>query len=66
MLQGKLLKGRQVVWLIFDHVRLNPDMSMVYDIEDITQPQYPEAAKSRSFYRLWFMMTEECEVKSER
>ena len=63
LLQGKLLKGRQLVWLIFDNFRLNTDMSMVYDIEDITQLQYSGDAKIHSFYRLWFMMTEECEVK---
>ena len=63
MLQGKLLTGRQLVWLIFDHLRLNTDMSMVYDIEDITQLQYSGDAKIHSFYRLWFMMTEECAVK---
>ena len=62
LMQGKLLKGRQLVWLIFDHFRLNADMKLVYDIEDITALEYPGDAQIHSFWRLWFMMVAECET----
>ena len=59
---GKLIKGRQLVWMIFNHFRLNSDMKMLYDIEDIAQLEWMGDQKIHSFYRIWFMMTKECEV----
>ena len=54
--------GRQLVFLIFAHFRLNADMKLLYDVEDITSLEWMGDHKIHSFYRLWFMMTRECEA----
>jgi hypothetical protein len=34
--EGKLITGRQIVYMIVDHFKLNDSMAMVYSITDIT------------------------------
>ena len=63
IMQGKLLKGRQLAWLIFDYFRLNADMTMLYNLEDIVGLSYPGDNRIHEFYRLWMMMVKECEVQ---
>ena len=40
MAKGMLLKGRQLVWLIHDWFRLNPEMRQVYGLQAITDLQW--------------------------
>ena len=62
-MKGKLLKGRQLANLIFDYFRLNSDMTMLYNLEDLVGLVYPGDNRIYEFYRLWMMMVKECEVQ---
>ena len=50
---GKILKGRQLGWLIHDWFRLNPDLKPLYGLQEIADIQWFGDDKIFEFLDLW-------------
>ena len=48
-LRGKVLKGRQVYWMILSTFRTNPNMGVVYGVRDISKVQWLGDEKLETF-----------------
>ena len=53
MMNGEILKGRQLGWLIHDWFRLNPNMKPLYGFQDINDIQWMGDDKIFEFLQLW-------------
>ena len=51
--KGTILKGRQVVWLIHDWFRLNPDMKPLYGLQEFTDLRWLSDDNIFEFLVLW-------------
>ena len=66
MAMNKILKGRQLVWLVHDWFRFNPEMKQVHGLQAITDLQWYGDDKIPEFMDMWklvatnnsFVMTE--------
>ena len=52
-LEGKLVKGRQILWLINEHFRTSTTTDSYYDVLDLAELSYPGDAKMTTFFYLW-------------
>jgi hypothetical protein len=50
---GKILMGRQLVWLMYNFLRINPDMNTVYGIQDLSVVTYNGDQEAHFFLRNW-------------
>ena len=62
---NKILKGRQLVWLIHDWFRLNPEMKQVYGLQAITDLQWYGDDKISEFMDMWKLVDEQL-VRDDR
>ena len=61
--KGRLIKGRQIVWLIFDHLKLNTHMKLLYSLEDLVNLKYLGDNKVHTFMRFWNVFVSKLDVK---
>ena len=57
MAKGMLLKGRQLVWLVHDWFRLNPEMQQVYGLQAITDLEWYGDNNISAFVDMWKLVT---------
>ena len=53
---NSVVKGRQLVWLLYNHFQTNPSMGFVYSITDLTNLEWMGDAKMQSFLYVWYVM----------
>ena len=51
--KGKVLKGRQIVWLILDYYKCNANLELVYTIEHLTGLQWMGDKQMHTFLANW-------------
>jgi hypothetical protein len=60
---GKLLKGRQLVWLVHDWFRLNPDLKPLYGFQEIADIQWLGDENIFEFLERWTNMVRNNSIK---
>ena len=50
---GKMLKGRQVLWMMYDHFRTDENMARCFTIQDLCGIQFPGDNKLEQLRNTW-------------
>ena len=64
--KGTILKGRQLVWLVHDSFKLNPDMKPVYGLQEITDLKWFGDERVFDFLELWRQIVENNTIELSR
>ena len=54
--KNRVLKGRQIVWLMYKHFQTNPNMGIVYSITDLSNLDWMGDPRMQSFLYVWYVM----------
>ena len=54
--RNRVLKGRQIVWMMYQHFQTNPNMGIVYNITDLSNLQWLGDPSMQSFLYAWYVM----------
>ena len=57
MSKGSMMKGRQIVWMIYNHFKTNPNLAPVYSIVDLTALKWMGDNNIHTFRHMWNFIT---------
>ena len=49
-MQGRMLKGRQIAWLIFNFFKRNPNMGVIYSVTDLAKLEWMGDKQIHKFF----------------
>ena len=52
-MNGRMLKGRQIAWLIYKHLQTNPNMGVLYNITDLGRLEWRGDKDVDTFVYVW-------------
>ena len=58
-MQGKMLKGRQIAWLIFTFFKRNPKMGVLYSVTDLAKLDWMGDKQIHKFLMMWRLMLDQ-------
>eukprot|EP00969_Alexandrium_andersonii_P076207 3360317-Alexandrium_andersonii.AAC.1 len=63
--EGRLLRGRELVWMLAQYLKTNASMSMVFTIQDIMRFKWLGDNKLNEFYLGWMKLVNNVQANEE-
>ena len=61
-MQGRMLKGRQIAWLIFNFFKRNPKMGVIYGVTDLAKLEWMGDKQIHKFSMMWGLMPDQMQT----
>ena len=61
-MQGRMLKGRQIAWLIFNFFKRNPKMGVIYSVTDLAKLEWMGDKQIHKFLMMWRLMLDQMQT----
>ena len=60
--QGRMLKGRQIAWLIFNFFKRSPQMGVIYSVADLAKLEWMGDKQIHKFLMMWRLMLDQMQT----